>query len=156
MTEMGEERRRMQPQSGPGLFFGGFALFVGLFFIGSISKYPVPWVITLQTVNLLIPTANSLTPSWASQRTRGFQQRPKKIKWCLLCSISMGENLIYFVLFGVFWFFFFFEFTSGSSFSFAGGLSCTPQPNTLPSAVIGHVPGQEEAVGIAGCDCSSW
>lgn len=38
----------------------------------------------------------------------------------------------------------------------AEGLSHTPWPNTLPSAITGHILGQEETVGVVGCDCSSW
>lgn len=37
---------------------------------------------------------------------------------------------------------------------FAEGLSHTLRPNTLPSATIGHIAGQEEMVGVTGCDCS--
>lgn len=38
--------------------------------------------------------------------------------------------------------------------AFSDGLSRTHWPNTLPSAIIGHIPGREEAVGVVGCDCS--
>lgn len=39
--------------------------------------------------------------------------------------------------------------------AFAEGPSRTPWPKILPSDVSGHSPGQEETVGVAGCDCSS-